>query len=278
MKKRFYGDYENINYQNLYHILNELYDKISTRSFIGSTSPVIDNNITRRIWADKNETKGFGTLLIEHGQAKKFSSFEFKFFDKHYEKRFIEIKADCDKKSLELILSDDNRKPIMEDGFNKIKKAFKFKDLKEDSDIFIVHGHDESTKNSVEKFINNDLKLNSTILHKEADEGRTIIEKLEMHSNVGFAIVLFTPDDFGFPKNNPKEIEERARQNVIFELGYFIAKLGRNRVCVLYKGDVEILSDFQGVLYKKMDENGTWKTELKKEIQNAGILYNRETK
>ena len=274
MKKRFYGCYDNINYQNLYHILNNLYDKISTRSFIGSASPIIGNNITRRIWADRNGTKGFGTLLIEHEQAKKFSSFEFKFSDSYYEKRFIEIKVDCDKKSLELILSDDNRKPIIEDGFNKIKEAFNFKDLKEDSDIFIVHGHDESTKNSVENFINNDLELNSIILHKEADEGRTIIEKLEMHSNVGFAIVLFTPDDFGFPKNNPKKIGERARQNVIFELGYFIAKLGRNRVCVLYKGDVEILSDFQGVLYKKMDENGSWETELKKEIQNVGILYN----
>ena len=163
----------------------------------------------------------------------------------------------------------------MEDGLNKLKEAFEFKDLKEDSDFFIVHGHDEKAKKDVEDFVKIDLELKPIILHKEADEGRTIIEKLEMHSNVGFAIVLFTPDDFGFPKNNPKEIEERARQNVIFELGYFTAKLGRNRVCILYKGNVEILSDFQGVLYKKMDEENLWKTELQKEIQKAGIIYNK---
>ena len=78
-------------------------------------------------------------------------------------------------------------------------------------------------------------------------------------------------------KEEKQSLKPRARQNVIFELGYFTAKLGRNRVCVLYKGNVEILSDFQGVLYKKMDEENLWKTELKKEIQKAGIIYNKKS-
>ncbi len=135
--------------------------------------------------------------------------------------------------------------------------------------IFIVHGHDEASKETVARFVEK-LELHPIILHEQPNAGRTIIEKFEDHSNVGFAIVLLTPDDFGAPRNS-HDLKPRARQNVILELGYFIGKLGRGKVCALYKEGVEIPSDYQGVLYIPMDSAGAWRTALAKEIKNAGI-------
>lgn len=136
------------------------------------------------------------------------------------------------------------------------------------SDIFIVHGHDEAAKESVARFIEK-LELKPIILHEQPDKGRTIIEKFEEHSNVGFAIVLLTPDDVGAPIKQQEKLKSRARQNVIFELGFFVGRLGRNRVCALYKGDIEMPSDYKGVLYKPM--MGDWQLSLAKEIKAAGI-------
>jgi len=108
------------------------------------------------------------------------------------------------------------------------------------------------------------------ILHEEASGGRTVIEKVEGHSDMGFAVVLLTPDDVGAPKATPNDLKPRARQNVIFELGYFVGKLERKNVCVLYKG-VEIPSDFEGVVRIEMDTAGAWHMQLAKEIKHAGI-------
>lgn len=137
-------------------------------------------------------------------------------------------------------------------------------------DIFIVHGHDEAAKQSVARFIER-LDLRAVILHEQPNAGRTIIEKFEEYSNVGFAIVLLTPDDIGYPKDKPDEEKPRSRQNVIFELGFFVGKLGRERVCALYKEGIEVPSDFQGVLYIEMDTRGGWQIELAKEIKHVGI-------
>ena len=136
--------------------------------------------------------------------------------------------------------------------------------------VFLVHGHDEAAKESVARFIEK-LELQGIILHEQPNAGRTIIEKIEEHSNVGFAIILLTPDDIGASKDKPGETQPRARQNVILELGYFMGKLGRGSVCALYKEGVEIPSDYQGVLYIPMDTAGAWKMTLAKEIKNAGI-------
>ncbi len=138
------------------------------------------------------------------------------------------------------------------------------------NDIFIVHGHDEAAKESVARFTER-LSLRTIILHEQPSAGRTIVEKFEYYSNVGFAVVLLTPDDIGASKVNKDETRPRARQNVILELGYFMGKLGRGRVCALYKEGVEIPSDYQGVLYIPMDSAGAWRMALAKEIKNAGI-------
>ncbi len=137
-------------------------------------------------------------------------------------------------------------------------------------DIFIVHGHDDAAKHEVARFIEK-LGLHPIILHEKPDKGRTVIEKVEQHSDVGFAVVLLTPDDIGHPKDKPTEPKPRARQNVVLELGYFIGILGRARVCALLKGDIEIPTDFAGVLYKPIDAKGAWRFELAREIKAAGI-------
>lgn len=136
--------------------------------------------------------------------------------------------------------------------------------------VFIVHGHDEAAKESVARLLEK-LDLEPIILHEKPNQGRTIIEKFEDYSDVGFAVVLLTPDDVGAVKEEAGDLKPRARQNVIFELGFFIGKLGRQRVCALYKGDVEILSDFSGVLWTPLDEEGAWRLKLGKEMKAAGL-------
>lgn len=115
--------------------------------------------------------------------------------------------------------------------------------------IFIVHGQDNESKLTLESMLR-DMGLNPIILHKQANKGQTVIEKFEEHAGeVNFAFVLFTPDDVGGKKDENKNLKPRARQNVILEFGYFIAKLGRDRVCCLYKKDIELPTDMNGLVY-----------------------------
>lgn len=136
--------------------------------------------------------------------------------------------------------------------------------------IFIVHGHDNEAKLEVARFLEK-LNCHPIILHEQADRGRTIIEKFEAHSDVSFAVVLLTPDDVGHPQNEPSQAKSRARQNVVLELGFFIGKLGRSNVCPLMKGEIEVPSDYHGVVYKRMDSSGAWQFDLAKELREAGI-------
>lgn len=141
--------------------------------------------------------------------------------------------------------------------------------------VFIVHGHDVETKESVARFIER-LRLEPIILHEQPNSGRTIIEKFEVFSDVGFAIVLLTPDDVGGTATNSQSLKPRARQNVILELGYFMGKLSRFRVCALYKHGVEIPSDYQGVLYVELDAAGAWRTKLAQELVQANFSIDLE--
>lgn len=137
--------------------------------------------------------------------------------------------------------------------------------------VFVVHGHDDLAKIDVARLLER-LKLEPVILHEQPDMGRTIIEKFTDHAaETSFAIVLLTPDDVGYPKSKPDDRKERARQNVILELGYFVGNFGRKKVCALHKGHVEIPSDYAGVIYKAMDDAGHWKLELAKEMKAAGL-------
>ena len=184
--------------------------------------------------------------------------------------------------------------------------------------IFIVHGQNEGIKNDVEQFLKS-LDLDPIILHKQADLGKTIIEKMEHYSEVSFAIILLDGDDIGtnvnikiediqkaVDKSDIKSISEenigsitekqkmsffiigailakiienakpRARQNVIFEFGYFIGLLGRSNVRALYQEGVELPSDIHGMLYIPFDNKGIWKKKLAKEIDAAGIKIDKK--
>jgi len=137
--------------------------------------------------------------------------------------------------------------------------------------VFIAHGHDSAARETVSAFLRG-LGIKPIILFEEVDRGETIIEKLERCCReADFAIILFTPDDFGYSKEEPRSLQPRARQNVIFELGYMAARLGRRRVRVLYEHGVEIPTNFLGVLYIEMDRADKWKTYLERELKDAGI-------
>ena len=136
--------------------------------------------------------------------------------------------------------------------------------------VFLVHGHDESARDSAARFLGT-LGLEVIILHEQPNAGSTIIEKIERHAEVAFAVVLLTPDDIGGVVGNPETLKPRARQNVILELGYFIGRLGRAHVATLLKGDVEKPSDYDGVVYLAMDGGGAWKLQLARELKTAGL-------
>jgi len=134
--------------------------------------------------------------------------------------------------------------------------------------VFIVHGHDEGSREAVARFLKG-IGFETVILHEQPNKGQTIIEKFEAHGNVGFVVVLLTPDDTGSEAGNPPLA--RARQNVILEWGYFIGKLGRSRVCALKKGEVELPSDILGIVWESFDEHGGWKQKLAHELSAAGF-------
>jgi hypothetical protein len=133
--------------------------------------------------------------------------------------------------------------------------------------VFIVHGHDDGAREAVARFLEK-IGFKAIILHEQANQGRTVIEKVEAHGDVGFAVVLLTPDDEGCMKGG--NLEPRARQNVLLELGYFIGRLGRDKVCALKRGELEIPSDFAGVVWETMDASNGWKSALGRELEAAG--------
>ena len=137
--------------------------------------------------------------------------------------------------------------------------------------VFLVHGHDDRALHETARFLET-LEQDVIILREQPNEGRTIIEKFEDYANVGFAVILLTADDLGGPVGASQHDQKpRARQNVVFELGYFIGKLGRNRVCALYTEGVEIPSDYSGVVYVPLDEQGAWRLAFAKEMKAAGL-------
>lgn len=144
--------------------------------------------------------------------------------------------------------------------------------------IFIVHGHDQSMKVAVARTIEM-LGLVAVIFHEQTDQNRTIIQKLQdLATEVVFAVVLLSPDDLAFhasiagkPIEKIRAAQPRARQNVIYELGYFTALLGEKNVLVLKHGKQEILSDLSGVLYTEYTPQSTeWKYKMGRELQDAG--------
>ena len=138
--------------------------------------------------------------------------------------------------------------------------------------VYIVHGPDEETKTTAAKFIE-DLGLKPTVLDRKPSKGQTVIDKFdEQADKAGFAIALLTPDDVGALKDEAdRQLNPRAHQNVLFELGYFIGKLSPNRVCLLYKEGIELPSGIRDIAYVPMDRNNDWQLKIRQGMQDAGL-------
>lgn len=134
--------------------------------------------------------------------------------------------------------------------------------------VFIVHGHDNEAKLEVARFIEK-IGFEPIILHEQVSGSKTIIEKIETYSDVGFGIVIYTPCDIGARCSETDNLQGRARQNVVFEHGFLIGKLGRSRVCPLVKGSVETPNDISGIVYTSMGSSN-WQVELAKELRASG--------
>lgn len=142
------------------------------------------------------------------------------------------------------------------------------------NEVFIVHGHDNELKQEVARFLS-DMGFKPIILHEQPNTGKTIIEKIEDFSNVCFGIVLYTPYDKGGLRTlDNSALKPRARQNVVFEHGYLMSKLGRKRVCALIRDEVEKPGDLDGVIYVSYDCNGGWKNSIAKEMKANGLTFN----
>ena len=156
-------------------------------------------------------------------------------------------------------------------GGEKTTKQTEIKPL--GNKVFIVHGRDEGVKQAVARFLEK-LDLDVIILHEQANKGKTVMEKLETHSSevdIDYAVVILTPDDVGKLGSGAGQLYPRARQNVVFELGYFIGRLGRERTCALKQGEIEIPTDYEGVLYIPLDANNAWQLKLAMELKAVGF-------
>ena len=138
--------------------------------------------------------------------------------------------------------------------------------------VFIVHGHNEALKFSVARLLEKQ-GIEAIILNEQPNRGATIIEKFEKNSNVGAAICLFTADDIGKAITDQMD-NTRARQNVVFEAGFFMGSLGRDRVILMAERGVELPSDLKGVVFTDSD---SWQIEVLRELKSIGfqVDYNK---
>jgi predicted nucleotide-binding protein len=164
-------------------------------------------------------------------------------------------------------LGEEYKELVAQDQATQIKAA-----AKPSSKVFMVHGHDKAVREEVARFLEK-LGLEVIILDEQPNQGRTILEKFEDHAQeTGFAVVLLTPDDIAEAKSGSGQAE-RARQNVIYELGYLRHALGKGKVCLLRKGDVEMPSDLAGLVYTELDEKDGWKVQLVRELKAAKLQF-----
>jgi len=243
----------------------KLTDGLDLDSFIATSSGRGMGNAQLN-WPDDTEQRlGLIILLVERGAAD--SEWFFKFSHSHYSASSSKIISSIRKITSSLLIPFARDFKDFVEATASVKTMAQFEPT-DFNRIFIVHGHDEAPRETVARFIAS-VGLEPVILHEQANRGMTISEKLMANGNVGFAVVLLTPDDMGRAKTETED-KPRARQNVILELGYFVGRLGRDRVCALLKDSVEIPSDYMGVVYTQFDVGGGWRQQLAKELQAAG--------
>ncbi|WP_227685957.1 TIR domain-containing protein [Psychrobacter aquimaris] len=243
--KDFKQEFQDLTYEN-----RENQEKLSIR-FTTLISKFLDSNSA---YIEKFNKVSFTPLVVFFDGSDESTKFKEAWFIGHkYALKIIDDVIE-DVELFDTVESKTKKEPLI---------------MKDSLKVFIVHGHDDGAKETVARFVDK-LGFKAVILHEQVDSGATIIEKLEKHTDVGFAIVLYTECDIGGVKSKPEDLKPRARQNVIFEHGLLIGKIGRANVVALVKGDVEIPNDISGVVYKPMDTGGAWKYSIAKEMKSSG--------
>jgi hypothetical protein len=251
---------------NLKPISDELKKSVDFDEFLSAASANTGMGNDRLDWPTEREKElGLTIQLIERGAGD--PEWFMNFAHRYYSANSAKIIATIQKITTSVFIPFNREFS----GYAQAKSRGDRGKIEEPSDferVFIVHGHDEAPRETVARFLTT-IDLKPVILHEQANRGMTIPEKLIEYGNVGFAVVLLTPDDLGRSKDESDE-KSRARQNVILELGYFVGSLGRERVCALLRGTIEIPSDYMGVAYTEFDERGAWRQELARELKAAG--------
>jgi predicted nucleotide-binding protein len=198
---------------------------------------------------------------------------------------------------------DDVSDEFIHTSKKKEKDELKTSSTASSKNVFIVHGRDHEPMKELKTMLL-EFGLNPIVLHEQPSGSRTIVEKLEEYSDVGYAFVILTPDDKASSKEELLKMQnkflndltyvlkekqklsivaesfldeleltmkQRARQNVVLEFGYFMGKLSRTRVCCLYKGDIELPSDMHGIVYISFKESlNEARSMIEKELREAG--------
>ncbi len=177
-----------------------------------------------------------------------------------YETHLLALLEDIEKNP-EIILQESVKGSAIEDRQPTVLEGRR---------VFLIHGRDEGAKEKVARFLEK-VGLRPIILHEQSNEGLTIMEKIEKYSDVAYAVALLTADDVGGIGSDKPNLRARGRQNVVFELGFFMGKLKRDRVCALCQKGVERPSDIDGLVYIQLDKSEAWKMHLAKELKSAGF-------
>ncbi len=249
--------------------LEQAYNQIDTLI----SNRVKDSSPDFKAWYTKTERtliQIYGDGSYEHNSFKElhFSLLVYTFEES--ESKFIKACADGlkDAKAILKVYLDDLEE-TKEEEENLAKSEPLLKDF---SKVFIVHGHDGEVKEALARLVERQ-GIKPVILSEQANKGQTIIEKFEDNSDVSCAICLFTADDEGKAEKE-KEYNKRARQNVVFEAGYFMGKLGRENVVIIADDSIEIPSDINGIVYANRNN---WKFDVLKELRAIGFVidYNK---
>jgi len=220
----------------------------------------VDENKARIIYTEI--TARYDSIIPDFGQGL-YSYFE--------EQHFYDPELSFDALKHNLIVLAQKMILFLAEKNDRTRNVHQEVNIVKGNKVFIVHGHDEVAKIEMARILEK-AGFEAIILHEQADVGLTIIEKIEKYTDVAFAVVLYTECDMGRVKEDDINKERyRARQNVVFEHGYLIGKLGRKHVAAFVKGDVETPGDISGVVYTKMDEAGAWKQALAKNMIAAEL-------
>lgn len=141
--------------------------------------------------------------------------------------------------------------------------------------VCVIHGQNDALKNAVSDYLQK-LGLEPVVLHKQPSGERNIMEKIEILPEVDYAVVLLTDDDFVQTGKSSRGGKALSR-NVLFELGYYIGRLGKSRVCALYKGHNKPPRDYEGISCLTISDNQVWRRLLGMELKEAGFEIKTDT-